>query len=190
MPTAFIAIDFINDIVHPSGEISAVAKHVEQRAVLSRVNTALEYARKLDWLVILIKVGFSASYREQPKKSPVFGKANENRILELGQWGTEFHEGLHVDPSDLIIVKPRINPFYGTGLDAALRANDVERLVLSGVSTTWAIESAARDAHDRDYEVVVLEDACAASNDKEHANSLTTLSQLANVTTVNQLMAS
>jgi nicotinamidase-related amidase len=30
MPTAFIAIDFINDIVHPSGKISTVAEHVEQ----------------------------------------------------------------------------------------------------------------------------------------------------------------
>jgi nicotinamidase-related amidase len=38
MPTALIAIDFTNDIVHPSEKISTVAKHVEQRAGLSRVN--------------------------------------------------------------------------------------------------------------------------------------------------------
>ena len=37
MPTAFIAIDFFNDILHPSGKDFYVAKHVEQRAGLSRV---------------------------------------------------------------------------------------------------------------------------------------------------------
>jgi hypothetical protein len=38
MPTALMAIDLINDIVDPSRKISTVAKHVEQRAGLSRVN--------------------------------------------------------------------------------------------------------------------------------------------------------
>lgn len=54
-------------------------------------------------------------------------------------------------PEDAVVVKHRISPFYATGLEAVLRAQRVERLVIAGVSSTWAVQAAARDAHDRDY---------------------------------------
>ena len=37
---------------------------------------------------------------------------------------------------------------------ASLRAHKVKRLILAGVSTAWAVQATARDAHDRDYQVV------------------------------------
>jgi isochorismate hydrolase len=50
--------------------------------------------------------------------------------------------------------------------------SQVKRLVPAGVSTAWAVQATARDAHDRDYQVVVVEDACAAASENEHKTSM------------------
>jgi nicotinamidase-related amidase len=61
-------------------------------------------------------------------------------------------------------------------------------VVLCGVSTVMAVQSTARDAHDRDYRVVIAEDACAAPTLKEHETSLQMLSQIATITTTGALV--
>lgn len=70
-----------------------------------------------------------------------------------------------------------------------MRANKVVCLVIAGVSSTWADQSAARDAHDRDYDVVVLEDACAAADESEHDYSMRLLRKIANVIKVSELQS-
>ncbi len=185
--TALIVIDFINDIVHPEGKIPSCAEQVSTHATIEAANTALQWARKSEHLIIQVKVGFDSHYHAQPKHSPMFGKANEYGALNLQTWGTQFHEKLDVQNDDMIIVKPRVNPFYGTALDAVLRANRIEKLIICGVSTTWAIQSCVRDAHDRDYEVTIIEDACAAHTQEEHKTSIQTLQRLANIQQSNDL---
>ncbi|MCX4159672.1 MULTISPECIES: cysteine hydrolase family protein [Paraburkholderia] len=137
--------------------------------------------------VVLMKAGFSAYYQEQPKYSPFFGKAHEYGALEMGQWGTAFHPEVHVEPTDFIVTKSRVSAFYNTSLESLLRAQGIERAALLGVSTTWAVESTARDTHDRDYRVVVVEDACAARDEEQHHASVKNMSAIASVTTVDQL---
>ncbi|WP_079212633.1 cysteine hydrolase family protein [Brucella pituitosa] len=187
MKTAIILLDYIMDIIHPEGKIARSAQQALERDIIAKANRALDIARQKHWLIIHIKVGFSSDYSQQPKHSPMFGRAHEFRALELGSSGTDFHPDLHVGPSDLIITKPRVSAFYGTSLEPALRANSVERLVLAGVSSTWAVQSTARDAHDRDYRVVVVEDACAAASEEEHQASMKMLSTIASIVTVDDL---
>ncbi|MEO8401751.1 MAG: isochorismatase family cysteine hydrolase [Gammaproteobacteria bacterium] len=189
MNTAIIALDFVNDIVSKDGKIPSCAAHVEERHVIQNANVALQTARKNHWLVILVKVGFSEHYLEQPKNSPIFGKANQLQALKLNTWGTEFHPQLEISSTDRIIVKSRVSPFYATNLDAVLSANNIQRLILCGVSSTWAIQAAARDGHDRDYEIIVLEDACAAANEEEHQLSMKQLSRIAKVLTIKELVS-
>ena len=139
--TAFIGLDYINDIVHPEGKISHIAEPAAERGIIAKVNRALEIARNKEWLTILVKVGFSKGYLDHPKRSPFFGKLHEIGALEAGSSGMDFHPEIREDLADLVIVKPRISAFYGTQLDAALRARNVNRLVIAGVSTAWAVQS-------------------------------------------------
>lgn len=187
MKNALLVIDFINDIVHPDGKIPTCASHTQAQNAIHHANQALAFARQESWLTLLVKVGFESTYQAQPKHSPIFGKAKEHGALELGQFGCEFHDDLDVQPTDFIIEKSRISPFYGTTLEPVLRANKVEHLYLCGVSTTWAIEAAARDAHDRDYQITIIENACAAASSQEHQQSIETLSRIANMISVDQL---
>jgi nicotinamidase-related amidase len=189
LKTALIVLDLINDIVDINGKVggTTIAIQASSRGILEKANAAMETARRKGWPVVLVKVGFSSRYHEQPKHSPFFGKAHEFRALELEQWGTEFHPELRVAPSDFVVTKSRVNAFYNTSLESLLRAQGIERVALLGVSTTWAVEAAARDAHDRDYRVVVVEDACAAHHEEQHQASIRHLAAIADVTTTAQL---
>ena len=124
-----------------------------------------------------MKVAFRAGYPELPAYAPLLGRARELGALRLGQWGTEFHADLAVQPGDPVLVKHRLSPFHGTALATLLRAAGIERLLLGGVSTAWALQAAAREAHDRDFQVVLVEDACAAASPQEHEQSIAQLSR-------------
>lgn len=181
MNTAFIGLDYIVDIMGVGGKIAVSAAHALEKNCIANVNQALAIARAKKWLTVLVKVGFTHHYYEQPKHSPMFGRVHISKALELGKEGTNFHPDLHVEPTDLIIIKPRISAFYGTILEATLRANQIQRLVIAGVSSVWAVQSTVRAAHDRDYEVCVLEEACAAANENMHQVSMEMLSAIAKI---------
>lgn len=189
MNTAFIGLDYIVDIVHPDGKIAQCAASAEQRGVIANANRALTLARQQGWLRILVKVGFEPGYADLPRQSPIFARAQESGALLLGAIGTEYHPDLQAEMADLHIVKPRVSGFYGTRLDAALRARCIDRVVIAGISTTWAVQATARDAHDRDYQVCVLEDSCAAATEQEHQHSIEMLSRIARIMTVKDLSA-
>jgi nicotinamidase-related amidase len=179
--TALIELDYIVDIMHPTGKIAGSAAHAEKRDVIAKANRLLAIAQEKGWLSILVKVGFSAGYPDQPKHSAMFGRAHEFGALEAGSPGMAFHPDLQAERADMVIVKPRVSAFYATNLEAALRARRIERVVIAGVSSSWAVQAAARDAHDRDYQVVVVEDACAAANEEEHQASMAMLARIAKI---------
>ncbi len=77
----------------------------------------------------------------------------------------------------MVIVKSRVNPFYNTALDSVLRASAITNVYFCGVSTCWAIQSAVRDAYDRDYCVHIVSDACTSATEQDHQRSLAILAE-------------
>jgi nicotinamidase-related amidase len=67
---------------------------------------------------------------------------------------------LPVHDEDQVILKPRFDPFIGTDLDLRLRTNGIDTILLGGYSTNIGVESCARTAKDRNYNVVLLSDCC------------------------------
>lgn len=175
----YLVLDMENDLVHddgPSGK-GPMGEQVRQRGILPRTASAIAKARKAGILVGFVRVGFSPEYPECPKSSPVFSAAAQHGLYKLGSWGTEIHPSLEQRLGDIQVVKHRVSPFYSTTLEAQLRAQGVTRIYCSGVSTQAVVQATVRDAHDRDYEVVVLEDACAAHSAEEHANSMQSIAR-------------
>jgi nicotinamidase-related amidase len=71
-------------------------------------------------------------------------------------------------PGDLLITKRQWGAFYGTELDLQLRRRGVNTIILCGISTNIGVESTARDAFERGYHQVFVEDATAARTTEEH----------------------
>lgn len=172
-PTIFLVMDMMNDLVAEDGfSAQSYGVQVSERGVLASTAAAIAAARGAGAKVGFVRVGFSSDYREAPANSPIFAGARKNGIFQLGTWGTQVHPTLAPQASDFDIVKHRVSPFYGTSLEPILRANGIERIVMCGVSTNGVVHSGAREAHDRDYEVVILEDCCAGVTPDEHRDAI------------------
>ena len=181
----YLVLDMENDLVHadgPNGK-AAYGEQVRARRVLEHTRAALDKARAAGVPVGFVRVGFSPDYRECPPNSPIFSGARKNGIFKLGTWGTEVHPDLAPQPGDFDIVKHRVSPFYGTTLEPILRARGIQRIYCSGISTNAVVQAIVREGHDRDYEMVVLEDCCCALSAEEHDNAINGLRRFCRLTT-------
>ncbi|RYY55074.1 MAG: cysteine hydrolase [Comamonadaceae bacterium] len=185
MKSIYLVLDMQNDLVHadgPNGK-SPLGEQVRARKVVENTAAALAKARQAGIAVGFVRVGFSQGYPECPPASPVFGGAPKAGLFQLGQWGTAIHEALQEKSGDVQVVKHRVSPFYSTTLMAQLRAQGITRIYCSGVSTQAVVQATVRDGHDRDFEMIVLEDGCCAHSEQEHANSMGSLGRFCKVTT-------
>jgi nicotinamidase-related amidase len=73
-----------------------------------------------------------------------------------------------VEATDLVILKRQWGAFYGTELDQLLRRRHVKTLVMAGIATNYGVESTARAAFDRGYELVFAEDAMSSMSEEMH----------------------
>lgn len=185
----YLVLDMQNDLAHADGVNgkSPMGEQVRERKLVEKTAAAIRAARKAGILVGFVRVGFSASYVECPDNSPVFSPARQNGLFKLGTWGTEIHPDLPQEPGDIQVIKHRVSPFYSTSLEVQLRAQRVDRIYCSGVSTQAVVQATVREAHDRDYEVIVLEDACAAHSAEEHVNSINSLRRFCTVATTDSV---
>jgi nicotinamidase-related amidase len=70
--------------------------------------------------------------------------------------------------NELVLDKQTLSPFNSTALDQYLRNMGIENVVIAGVLSNGAVETAARGAGDRGYNAMVIEDACAAFSPEDH----------------------
>ena len=186
----YLVLDMINDLVHadgPNGK-SAYGEQVRNRCVLENTRRAVDKARAAGLPIGFVRVGFSPDYRECPPNSPIFSGARKNGIFKLGTWGTEVHPDLGQQPGDFDIVKHRVSPFYSTSLEAILRAHGIRRIYSSGISTNAVVQATVREGHDRDYEMVVLEDACCGLSSDEHESAIKGLQRFCRITTSREVV--
>ena len=183
MNSIYLVLDMQNDLVHidgPNGK-TALGEQVRQRHVVEHTAALLSKARTAGIAVGFVRVGFSPDYHECPKGSPVFGGAPKAGLFKLGSFGTEIHPDLEQRPGDVQVVKHRVSPFYSTTLMAQLSAQGIHRIYCSGVSTQAVVQATVREAHDRDFDVIVIDDACCAHSEEEHRNSIQSIGRFCRV---------
>jgi nicotinamidase-related amidase len=190
--TGLIIVDYINEIVDPKGKLSGkgYATFIEKHKTFDKLQRLLASARNKGVLIIYVKLGFSSDYKEHHEQSMLLGAAKKFNALQLGTWATEIHPKVSPLAGETVLIKHRISAFWGTPLDLILRNNNVKKILVCGVATDLAVQSAVRDAHDRDYLITVISDCCAAANDEDHEQSLGTLAKLASVKLLEEVVFS
>ena len=170
----YLVLDMENDLVHDDGfnGKAAYGEQVRGRGIIAKTRHAIDKARAAGVPVGVVRVGFSPDYRECPPNSPIFSGARKNGIFKLGTWGTETHPDLGQREEDFDIVKHRVSPFYATSLEAIVRARGIRRIYCSGISTNAVVQAMVREGHDRDLEIIVLEDCCCAPSAEEHEEAV------------------
>lgn len=161
--TALVVIDLQAGIVgmeaapHPS---PAVVQHAAALA---------DRFRELGSFVVLVQVGPSADGRDALMPT-TDGAPTRTRPPE--GWDA-IVPALGPKPGDHLLRKRQWGAFYGTDLDLQLRRRGIHTLVLCGISTNYGVESTARDAYERGYDQVFVEDACSARAAEDHAFAMT-----------------
>jgi nicotinamidase-related amidase len=73
-----------------------------------------------------------------------------------------------VQAQDIVVTKRQWGAFYGTDLDQLLRRRGIKTLIMSGIATNYGVESTAREAFDRGYELIFAEDAMSSMSAEAH----------------------
>lgn len=158
---ALVVIDMQKGIVgrqtvHP---VAAVTENV-----VKLVNTF----RGKNLPIALVRVGWSADYGDAVKtrnETPWSG--------ELPKDFFDYIDELNADASrDILIQKRQWGAFYGTDLDLQLRRRGVTNIVLCGIATSIGVESTARDAYERVYNLTFASDAMTDMNADGHDRAL------------------
>ena len=92
--------------------------------------------------------------------------------------------------NDIVVTKRAWGAFYGTDLDLQLRRRNVACIAICGISTNIGVESTARDAYERNYKLLFIEDAMSAMTTAEHEHSLhTTFPRMGIIRSEEQVLA-
>ena len=89
-----------------------------------------------------------------------------------GSWGAEIHEAVLPQDGEPVVTKRAVSAFYASDLAAILANGGINTLLLSGVATNLVVEGTAREAMDRGYNVVIVQDCCAAGSQEIHDSAL------------------
>ena len=118
--------------------------------------------------MIYIVVQFREGYPEVSARNKSFSGLKAAGRLKEGTPGARIHDRVQPAAHELVIAKRRVGAFSTTELETNLSALCVHTLVLAGLHTSGVVLSTVRWAADRDYGLVVVEDACADPDEEVH----------------------
>jgi nicotinamidase-related amidase len=147
-----------------------IGRMPDPEPLLARVNEAIAAARQAGATVGYVRVAFAdEDYRAVPATNPTFAAAAASRAMHHESPETAIDERVDPQPGDIVVRKTRVGAFSTTDLQEQLRERAIDTLILAGISTSGVVLSTVRDAADRDYRILVLEDASADPDPEVHA---------------------
>lgn len=136
--------------------------------IVKNVAGAISAAREKGILVIFARVGFRKGMPEINAGNKTFS-ALKNMLTDASlDTFMQIHPGLGMIEDDIIVNKKRVSAFCGSDLEIILRTKNISHLILTGIATSGVVLSTLREAFDKDYQLTVLSDGCADSDEEVH----------------------
>ena len=166
--TALVVIDMQHDFVEPGGFGAALGNDVGRLlAIVPTVRALLDLFRAKGWLVLHTRESHLPDLSDCPPAKRARGGAElrigdagpMGRLLVRGEPGNAIVDTCAPVPGEVVIDKPGKGMFWGTDVHARLGDLGVTHLVLAGVTTEVCVQTSMREANDRGFECLLIEDA-------------------------------
>ena len=165
--TAFVIIDMQRDFIEPGGFGETLGNDVSLlEAIVPATNAALAAWRKAGGLVVHTREAHRPDLSDCPpakrnRGNPALRIGDDGpmgRILVAGEPGNQIIEALAPVGGEIVIDKPGKGAFYATGLHEMLQGRGITHLLFGGVTTEVCVQTSMREANDRGYDCLLLED--------------------------------
>merc|ERR1719261_1086228 len=155
--TAVVFIEYQNEFTTEGGKLhGAVKECMDETGMLKKSSALASKARAAGAKVFHAPISFKEDASD--------------KLFTEGSWNADFHPSMQPQPGDVVVQnKKGLDAFPGTDLEAQLKANGIETVVLAGFLTNCCVESTMRTAYEKGFNVITLTDACATTSKEGQA---------------------
>ena len=168
---ALVVIDMQRDFVEPGGFGEALGNDVSRLAeIVPAVEDLLALFRGKNWPILHTRESHLPDLSDCPPAKRARGDSAlrigdvgpMGRLLVRGEPGNAIVPRCAPRDGEMVLDKPGKGMFCATGIDAELRGRGIAQLVFAGVTTEVCVQTSMREANDRGYECLLIEEATAS----------------------------
>ena len=165
--TALVVIDMQRDFIEPGGFGASLGNDVSLLApAIAPIAALLAAWRARSWPIVHTREAHRADLADCPPAKRLRGtptlrigdRGPMGRVLIAGKPGADISPALAPRPGEIVVDKPGKGMFWSTRLHEILQSRGVTHLIFTGVTTEVCVQTSMREANDRGYTCLVVED--------------------------------